>query len=164
MLMKNKPSLFWGKQRAESSLKVRFGSCSGVDCLMWIDIWWESGIEVLLYSVIWDWRLQTKTTMEIMAIWKWKFSASMFLLLCYVLSNNHICFRSMLMVGQALQMHEKVFMTKTREWQRKVLGKVNFQALWHAYLVKWSSKLCYQQLCSKRLWSFYDVQHQERVV
>lgn len=43
------------------------------------------------------------------------------------------------MAGQALQMHENVFMTKAREWQRKVLGKVNFQALWHVYLVKWSS-------------------------
>lgn len=43
------------------------------------------------------------------------------------------------MVGQALQMHEKAFMTKAGKWQRKFLGKVNFQALWHVYLVKWSS-------------------------
>lgn len=53
------------------------------------------------------------------------------LLLYCVLSYSHNCFRSMPMVGQALQMHEKVFMTKSRERKRKVLGKENFQALWH---------------------------------
>lgn len=64
-----------------------------------------------------------------------RFSVSLLLLLCYILSNNPICFP----VGQALQMNEKIFMMQTREWQRMVLGKANFQALWHVYLVKWSS-------------------------
>lgn len=35
------------------------------------------------------------------------------------------------MVGQARQMHGKVFITKSREQQRKVLEKENFQAPWH---------------------------------
>lgn len=42
-------------------------------------------------------------------------------------------------VGQPLQMAGKVFIIKAREWHRKVMEKVNFQALWQIYLVKWSS-------------------------
>lgn len=60
-----------------------------------------------------------------------KFLVLLLLLLQCVLSYSHNSFQPMLMVGQALQIYGKVFITKSREEQRKVLEKENFQALWY---------------------------------
>lgn len=51
-----------GKAKSRIFSKVHFGGCSGVDGPMRIEIFWESGIDIPVYSVIWNWRLQTETT------------------------------------------------------------------------------------------------------
>lgn len=81
MLMKNNPSLFWGEQIAESAARLALAAALdlvAVGRLTFPRIWAR---DALLSTVIWDWTLQTKTTMEIMAFWKGKFSVFLLLLL-----------------------------------------------------------------------------------